>query len=621
MREIMDAMSPSHPCTDADFMKGTQIAGSEALYNVVGCFIDRAPCPIMLLMPTVDTAKRVSKQRLQPMIDETPVLRDKVKDSRSRDSGNTLLMKDFPGGVLVITGANSGPGLRSMPVRVLLQDEIDAYPADVDGEGDPCRVAEKRTDTFAGRAKRFRCSTPKIRGLSRIARRYDAGTQGHYYVPCPYCQLEQVLDWAQMRWELLDGGEELNRVWYECNGCQGRIEEHHKPWMLEHGRHIHHAPGAGDYIHHDDPHPHAIWVKTADGAARFLPRFTRPLSWHVSALYSLLGFTWAKAVQEYLDSQKGGINEDSGESDEQVFVNTVRGEPYEQKGEQPQDDLLKLRAEDYRLGIRPDAALLLVGACDVQGDRLEVAVKGYGPGEESWLVDYDVIFGDPMKASTWAALLELREKDYRGVRMTYLAIDSGYQTMTVYEHCRVHRRQGFFATKGIQQQGRPLLGRPSLQDVNKTGRVVKGGVQLWPIGVDAAKERIYRRLELTAGTGVGERGPGLMHFPSGLPDSYFEGLVSEKLIRRKVKGAEVREWVKTRERNEPLDLEVLCYAAAMRAGITRLDWKALAASVAIAAEPYQTAAQSGEAPSTPGVSRAAAAAQPAPYVARPGRRR
>ena len=171
LREIMDCLSPSHPCSEVDFVKGTQIGGSEAGYNWLAAIIDLWPASAMLVMPTTDTAKRISKQRLTPMIQQCPRLADKVSDSRSRDSGNTVLMKEFAGGVLVLTGANSGPGLRSMPVRFLMMDEIDAYPLDVGGEGDPCLVAEKRTETFA-RRKIFRVSSPKLKATSRIERFY-----------------------------------------------------------------------------------------------------------------------------------------------------------------------------------------------------------------------------------------------------------------------------------------------------------------------------------------------------------------------------------------------------------------------------------------------------------------
>jgi phage terminase large subunit GpA-like protein len=625
LREIMDAMTPSHPCTDGDFIKGTQIGGSEGIYNIIGYCADQVPCPLGLVMPTTDTGKRVSKQRIQPMIDETPALQAKFSESKSRSSSNTVLMKDYVGGVLVIMGANSGPGLRNMPLRIVLQDEIDAYPDDVDGEGDPCVLADKRTDQFS-RAKRFKCSTPKILGKSRIHRRYKAGSQARYYVPCPHCEHLQWLRWGQMRWELerrrefVCGGcggiaeidraaagahtcthcqlqseladtntreldnEEVARAWYECEACGAEIDEHHKTAMMEEwpsgrARHIHHAPGPGQVLDDNDPDPHAIWAMVRGELKRFLPRYTRALSWHVPALYSPLGwFSWAKAVKQYLESQKGGYDEESGESLEQVFSNTVLGEAYEIKGEQPKVNVLKQRVESYELGKVPAGGLMLAGSVDVQGDRVEVEVDAFGEGEECWLVDYQVIHGDPSKhgpGSVWEQVIALREKAYphaggQTLRVWAMAIDSGYLTNDVYDVCRKYAHRHVFALKGDDgAAGKPVLSRPTWVDINHRGQKIKRGVQLWFLGSDTTKERLFRRLDLT------EPGPGYQHFPRGLPDEYFDQLASEKLVRRPIRGGEKREWIKVRERNEAFDLKRMCYAAAIYAGLQRVNWTQL----------------------------------------------
>ena len=621
LREIMDALTPSHPCTDGEFMKGTQIGGSEAIYNAAGYLAHQVPCPVGLVMPTTDTCKTISKQRLQPMIDETPVLRAVFAEQKSRFSSNTVMMKDFAGGMWRLMGANSGPGLRNMPLRVVLQDEIDAYPDDVDGEGDPTVLADKRTDQFA-RAKRFKCSTPKIKGKSRIDRRYRAGSQARYYVPCPHCAHLQSLRWGQMRWtlerrrelvcqecggiteidraavgahacshcrasvELGEGTtrevdtEELDRVWYECEACGQQIGEHHKTAMMEEwpvgrARHIHHAPGPGQVLADDDRDPHAIWAMVRGELKRFLPRYVRALSWHVPALYSPLGwFSWAKAVKQYLEAKKGGYDEETGESLEQVFFNTVLGEAYEVQGEQPKVNILKQRAEAYELGKVPAGGLMLVGGVDVQGDRLEVEIDAYGEGEECWIVEHHVIQGDPTRrgpGSVWEALATLRDKAYphaggQTLRMWAMAVDSGYLTQDVYDFCRHYAHKHVFATKGEAQTGKPVLSRPAWVDVNHHGKKIKRGVQLWHVGTDTAKERLYRRLELDV------PGPGFQHFPRGLHDEYYEQLTAEKLVRRRVRGIEKHEWVKVRERNEALDLKILCYAAAIYAGVQRVDW-------------------------------------------------
>jgi len=633
LREIMDAMSMSHPCKEGVHVKGTQLGGSEALYNVLGYLADQVPCPAMLVMPTTDGIKKVSRQRITPMIEETPVLRAKFSAAKSRDSSNTMSLKEFPGGIWAFAGANSGPGLRNMPMRVVLQDEIDAYPDDVDGEGDPVAVADKRTDQFSARAKRFKCSTPKIKGKSRIWARFEEGTQGRYHVPCPHCRHLQHLRWEQMRWTMVErrelicgdcGGiselrsdalgcehcgaqpeladantrtaatDEVERAWYECESCGQAIDEHHKTWMLEEwpaglARYIHAAPGAGEILADDAPDPHAIWAWVRGKMVRFLPRFVRALTWHTPALLSPLGWkSWFDCVAEFVKASKGGYDEESGESLLQVFWNTVRGEPFEVPGEQPKVNLLKQRVEAYDLRTVPPGGLLLTAFVDVQGDRLEIEVDAFGAGEECWLVDYDVIHGDPRKSgpgSVWEALTALRDKAYphaggQTLRIAAMGIDSGFLTQEVYGHCRTWSHRHVFATKGDGATGKPVLSRPALVDINHRGKKIKRGAQLWHIGTDTTKERLFARLDLGIDHETGEvvesSGPGFQHFPRGLPDEYFDGLISEKLVRRKVRGIEKHEWVKTRERNEPLDLKVGCYAAFVYAGGQRANWGELA---------------------------------------------
>jgi len=614
--EVMDCLTPSHPMTDGVFIKGTQLGGSEALYNWIGFVIDRAPGPAMLVMPTSDTAKKISKQRIAPMITESPALRLKVSEARSRDSGNTTLMKEFPGGMLALVGANSAPGLRSLPVRYLLMDEIDAYPADVGGEGDPEEVAEKRTDTFGARAKRMRVSTPKIKGTSRIDRRYREGTQGQYHLPCPHCAHEQVLRWSQMRWTVVqrheltcsscgavsdvEAGEvtcgscghanatgavralptdDVSAVHYECEACGFEIAEHHKGELLGRGRWIHAAPGRGEVIADDDPHPWAIWARIGGAVKRVVPSFTKPLSWHLSALYSPLGwFSWAKAVRQYLRAQAGGYDDETEEPLLQVFHNTVLGEAFEVQGEQPQSDILSQRAEPYRLQTVPREALMLTAGVDVQGDRLEYLVQGWGRNEHQWTIDYGRIHGEPLDLGTdgpWAQLELLLERAYphaggSTLRVTAMAVDSGFLTSTVYLWARKWQHRHVLATKGQSEPGKPILGRPRLQDISHRGQVIKGGVKVWPMGSDIAKEQLYRALEQQPG------GFAQVHFPADLPDEFYEQLTAEKLLRKRTSRGERREWVlASGKRNEVLDLFVMARAAAEYAGIRRVNWDGL----------------------------------------------
>src|SRR5262245_48568253 len=217
MRAIMDALSPLDPTERVVVMKGAQLGGTEAILNALGYLIHLAPGPALLVQPTVEVAQRFSKQRLTPMIDAMPALRDRVHEARSRDSGNTILVKQFPGGLVIITGANSAAGLRSMPIRYLECDEVDEYPGDVEGQGDPISLAEKRTSTFANR-KVLLVSTPTIKGLSRIESEFLITDQRRYFVPCPHCGHWDWIRCSQIRWD----AERPETACLASRGCVGK---------------------------------------------------------------------------------------------------------------------------------------------------------------------------------------------------------------------------------------------------------------------------------------------------------------------------------------------------------------------------------------------------------------
>lgn len=233
LKEIMDSLSPSSPVEKVIFMKGAQIGGTEAGNNWIGYVIDQTPGPMLVVQPTVEMGKRWSKGRFAPLIESTECLKSKVKDSRSRDSGNTVQSKEFPGGIVVITGANSSVGLRSMPVKYLFLDEIDAYPGDSSGEGDPVLLSIARTNTFT-RRKIFLVSTPTIHGISRIEKEFESSDKRYFFVPCPNCNYYQVLKWTQVKWE----NKDLKTTHYVCIECKGKIENHQKTemhWQPERG--------------------------------------------------------------------------------------------------------------------------------------------------------------------------------------------------------------------------------------------------------------------------------------------------------------------------------------------------------------------------------------------------
>jgi len=523
LRDILDELSPSSPTQRVVFMAGAQVGKTETGNNWLGYIIHMAPGPVMLVQPTVDTAKRLSKQRIAPMIDETPVLRERIADSRARDSSNTMMVKEFSGGVMIITGANSAVGLRSMPVRYLFLDEIDGYPSDIEGEGDPVSLAERRTTTFA-RRKVFMCSTPTVKETSRIEREYLASDQRRFFVPCPHCDEPQWLKWKQIRWD--EGDASTTHYVCEHNGCV--IFEHQKTEMMAKGR----------------------WQPTATGDGR-------TAGFHLSSLYSPLGWkSWSEIVDEFMKAK--------GDPPLlKTWVNTILGETWEDEAAAKigAGELID-RVEFYTGGVAPDGVLAITAGIDTQDDRLEVTLIGWGRDEESWVIDHQAIYGDPARPEIWSQLADVLKRPveheiYEPLPISAACIDSGgHFTHEVYAFAREHRALNVMAVKGQSQKNKPIIGRPTKVDLNLKRQTLKNGAEVWPIGTDTAKSTIYSRLKLM------EAGAGFIHFHANLPPNYFDQLTAERLVTRYSKGFPTRTWEKkTGARNEALDTFVYGLAA------------------------------------------------------------
>ena len=560
--EPQDALSAASQVEEVVLMWGAQTSKTTIANNWIGYLIDTQPGPLMIVQPTLDMAKRYSRQRLAPMIEESPALKRKVQLNRSRDDANTTLLKEYPGGFLAVAGANSAAGLRSMPIRDIVFDETDAYPLDVDGEGDPIALAEARQTTFA-RRKRLKTSTPTIRDFSRVETAYLASDQRRYMVACPHCGEHQALEWGAttahgIKWHKDTDGTPLpDSAHYVCrhHGCI--IEEHHKATMLV-------CRELGGTAH---------WRTGNPGA--------RVRGYHLSSLYSPLGWlSWAQIVREWLAARVAQKQGDS--SLMRAFVNTRLAETWEEAGDKVSQHELAKRASDRPLGIVPIGGLMLTQGVDTQPDRLERRVWAYGRGERSWLVDVEIIPGDPnlpegAEGSPWNRLTEARRTPVRhasGAQMLIEAtfIDSGgHNTQAVYAYARDHANAQVFALKGASQPGKPALGKASMADINWRGRVQPRGLKLWPVGTDTIKHLIFGRLRLS------QPGPGYIDLPADLAKTdEFEQLTAERLATSFHKGHARLSWVKPNgKRNEALDCAVYAYAGAVYLGVARMrenDW-------------------------------------------------
>jgi phage terminase large subunit GpA-like protein len=555
MRAIMDALSPAHPARRVVFMKAAQVGATEGGNCWIGYVIHHAPGPMLAVQPTVELAKRFSRQRIDPLIEESPSLRARVRPARSRDAGNTMLSKEFPAGLLVITGANSAVGLRSMPARYLFLDEVDAYPPSADEEGDPVALAEARTRTFSWRAKAFLTSTPTLAGLSRIEREYEASDQRRFFVPCPHCADIQWLKFERLRWD--KGRPETAH--YICASCDGRIEEHHKTAMLAGGE----------------------WRPTAEA------QDPGTIGFHLSALYSPVGwFSWEQIARLW----EAATTDEAKRS----FKNGVLGETWIETGEAPDWQRLYERREPWAIGTVPSGGLFLTAGADVQKDRIEVDVWAWGRGLESWLVDHIVIEGGPERAASWEELSRLLDRTWphaHGARLglAKLAIDTGYETPAVYAWARSAGFGQVAPVKGVEGFNRaaPVVG-PTYVDVTEGGKKLRRGARLWTVAVATFKSEAYRFLRLATPTdeefAAGVRFPaGYIHLPRGTEAEWVKQLVAEQLVTVKTKRGFTRlEWQKLRERNEALDCRVYARAAAWIAGAdrwTEATWQDLEAQV------------------------------------------
>lgn len=543
LREIMDSLSVTCPTKKVVLKKGAQVGGTECGNNWLGYIIDHAPGPTMFILPRIEDAKRNSKLRVDPLIEETPRLQDKVGSAKSRDSNNTILQKGFDGGELVMTGANSAAGLRSMPARFLFMDELDAYPLDVEGEGDPVSLALARSRTFS-RRKAFLCSTPTIEGYSKISQEFDLSDKRFFEVPCPHCEKKQILKFENLKWDK----ENPNSILYYCEHCGEGIEERFKTRMLEGGE----------------------WVATAESETR---------GYHISALYSPLGwFSWSDIAKDYEDAKRE-MEVDKKHDKMRVFVNTILGETYKEPGESPEWQRLYLRRELYKMGTVDSSACFLTCGIDVQKDRLELEVIAWGRGLENWSVDYQVINGDTSQEEVWNDLASYIVKSFpcedgRDLPIRMTAIDAGYNTQQVYNFCRRFPSNRVAPVKGYDELS-TIIAQPRGADVKSNGRTYRRGVKYWPIGVSIIKSEIYGVLKIDPPVAGALIPKGLCHFPE-YSEEYFKQLCAEKVsIKKNRKGFTVMEWIKDRERNEALDVRVYNRAAAAIIGVDRFsskDW-------------------------------------------------
>lgn len=506
-------------------MCSAQVAKSTFIENVVAYYTHLDPCPILHISPTLDSMKMFSKERLAPMIRDTPVLRDLVRDARTRDSGNTIASKKFPGGHIAMVGSNSPAGLASRPVRVLVADEVDRFERSAGTEGDPLQLGIKRTTTYWNRVLVF-VSTPgdkydpEEQTGSRIEKEFLDGDQRHYHAQCPHCDTHQKMKWSNVEWdEDEDGNHDPMTAVYACDHdeCDAKWDDLDRADAMANGKWIAEKPFNGK-VSYCLSQLHSLFAPLSDGVSDFLSSRADPM----------LFKTW---------------------------VNTFLGEPWEDKGARLEWSNLKDQREEYNVSEDiPEDITVITAAVDVQDDRLEYEIVGWGDEKQSWSLEYGYFYAEDslIENEPWKKMSDKLKTTFihplfGEIPIRNATMDSGgHFTEKVYKFCEFRPRCQ--AIKGASGFDRPFVGRP----LNNT----IGDATVYPLGVDTIKQVVVGRLKVADSTK-----PGYCAFPIDYEDDYFKMLTAEELKTKYVRGKKKREWVPIRKRNEAFDIRVYNTAA------------------------------------------------------------
>lgn len=544
--EILDCMATDHPCNRVSVRKSHQVGFTGVAIAWMANVVANVPARALVVFPTEDGGREFNSEKFHPALEETPELRRKVAEARSKSAkASTTLKKRFPGGTITITGANSTADLRSKTVKYVFADEIDEWPLDLNGQGDPMEMVDARQTAFhtTGEYKKLEGSTPTIRGASRIDDAFEVGDQRTWQVPCPHCGEFQRLIFKNLKF----AKRYPYNAHYVCAHCGCVIEHHHKRGMVLAGRWEAEQPGPGR-------HP----------------------SFHLDTLTSLLT-TWDKLAEKWWAAQ------DKPEK-LKAFVNLWLGESWEERGDAPDWQHLFARRESYSLRTVPPGALVFTLAVDVQQDGLYYEVVGWGIGKTSWTIDADFLVGDTADSggAAWRALDVVAAREYptalgRRVKTDLVGVDCGFNSGAVYDWVR--RWPTALALKGVPGWYAPPIGVPARQDVTRAGKKKRRGLRVWPVGTWPLKAEFYGHLrKLGLRDGAPEDPPGYCHFGEFLDERYFRQLTSEFLQDRESKGRIVREWV-ARGDNHFHDCRIYNMALADRLGISRFtsdEWARLA---------------------------------------------
>lgn len=553
----------------------TQVLKTELILNIIGYFAHLDPCPILVVQPKEEVAKKFSHVRLKQMIKSSPVLRNLFVEQKQRDSTDTALHKEFPGGHVTIVSAKTPSNLAMLPIRIVLLDEIDKYDESAGAgdkkEGDPINLAEERMSKYASNCLSVRACSPTTKGISRIYKSYLTSDQRKPHVACPHCGHWQIMLWQQVKWDKdANGDPVLDSTQYHCAKCDAGWTEYQRLQAIG---------------------PHKIrWLQTAEFACGECGVVNRPAVWDVNNAEQWnkyghavcegchnthgpnhhAGF-WANKLYspfrplsdmvKLWDEAQGNIEH------LRTFINTQLAEVFEEAGEQIKDVAWLMKRRERYDGELPSGAGIITAGVDTQNNRIECEVVAWGMDEESWSIDYIVLPGDLSQPQVWKELEDVLTQPYYRFdgHLSYIAaaaIDMGGGfTQQVANFCRTRIAQRYWPIRGVGGDGRPYPVWPK-----NPGRTTNTNVPYYNVGTDAAKNIVYSRLL------IDKPGAGHCHFPLEREGEWFEQLTAERRVIKHRGTTKYLKWENPgNARNEGFDMR--CYAYAALCGLQSLGWK------------------------------------------------
>jgi phage terminase large subunit GpA-like protein len=556
-----------------DWQKSARTGYTKIFLGAVCYFAEHKRRNQAVYQPTDEDRDDFTTTELEPTLRDVKVMQRVFPKFNRKSKDNTIKKKRFLGCLLHLRGAKAAKNFRRITVDNVYYDECDGMDRDVEKEGSPFKLGDKRVEgaTFP---KSIAGSTPKLKGFSLIeARAAQADWQVRYYLRCVGCDQEHSLEWGGpdvphgFKWR----DDDPETAAHVCPHCglwitqSDYLANWKGRWKTSDGRYI------------DESDPDQLRFRGSDGMEVAKPHHIAFFTW---TIYSPQA-TWLSMVRDWLEATRKARAGD--DSDLKTFINTTRGETYEVELEQTEASTLVERGKlGHELRRPPRGCVKLVMGVDVQGDRWELVVWGFGRGEEMWVIDYVVVYGNPADQREWETKLDPHLKQLythvngADMKVEAVAIDSGgHFTHQCYVFVRNRPKQQIYAVKGETKEARPIKSSSSLVDVNERGRVTKRGVRLWFVGTDTAKDLLYGRLQ------VSQVGPGYVHFPNGLPHDFYTGLTAEARMPVKTARGEVYRWIKPAgKRNEPLDCTVYALFLAQTLGLHQLSdrqWQRLEA--------------------------------------------